>query len=176
MSVPPASRIARQHLLDALAAVVFDDEAGVGGDVGFEVGVDAPGVAGDDLDPGVVETPGERPAFDKEVNLEARQQDFVERSDDQLILTDGENAHVSRPARTAPARQGVHAKPRLYACASMTCTGSRLCSDGMVRRCGRADAFAQTRAAVRGVLVLSVIPGQVVLHAGPSTGSDSGAA
>ena len=36
----------RQHLLDAAAAVVFDDEAGAGGDVGFEVGVDPPGIAG----------------------------------------------------------------------------------------------------------------------------------
>jgi hypothetical protein len=41
-----------------------------------------------------VEATGEGPALDQEVNLEARQQDLVERPDDQFILTDGENAHV----------------------------------------------------------------------------------
>jgi hypothetical protein len=41
-----------------------------------------------------MEAAGEGPAFDKEVNLEARQQNFVERPDDQFILTDGQNAHV----------------------------------------------------------------------------------
>ena len=69
-------------LLDCAFAAVLDDEAGVGGDVGFEVGIDASGVAGYHLDPGVVETAGEGPAFDKEVDLEARQEHLVERPDD----------------------------------------------------------------------------------------------
>jgi hypothetical protein len=42
-----------------------------------------------------MEAPGEGPALDKEVDLEARQQYVVERSDDELILTDGQNPHVS---------------------------------------------------------------------------------
>jgi hypothetical protein len=68
--------------LDAALACVLDDEAGVGGDVGLEVGVDPFRIAGDHLDPAVVETAGEGPAFDKEVNLEARQEHLVERPDD----------------------------------------------------------------------------------------------
>ena len=50
-----------------------------------------------------METPGQRPAFDKEVNLEARQQYFVERSDDQFILTNGQNAHVRSRQGPGPA-------------------------------------------------------------------------
>jgi hypothetical protein len=41
-----------------------------------------------------MKTPGKGPAFDKEVDLEARQENFVERPDDQFILTNGQNAHV----------------------------------------------------------------------------------
>jgi len=79
----PAGVADRLHgLLDAALAVVLNDEAGVGGDIGFEVGVDSLGIAGNHLDPGVVEAPGEGPAFDKEVDLEARQKYFVERPDD----------------------------------------------------------------------------------------------
>ena len=87
--MPPASRIADDDLLDAAPAVVFDDEAGARGDVGFEVGVDAPRVAGGDLDPGVVEAAGERPAFDEEVDLEAWEQDGIQRADEQFVLADG---------------------------------------------------------------------------------------
>jgi hypothetical protein len=36
-----------------------------------------------------VETAGERPLFDDELDLEAGQQDLVEHPDDQFILTDG---------------------------------------------------------------------------------------
>ena len=61
----------------------------LGAEVGLEVGVGAPGVAGDDRDAGVVEAPRERPAFDDELDLEAGQQDFVEHPDDQFVLTDG---------------------------------------------------------------------------------------
>src|SRR6185369_16249704 len=62
-----------EDFLDAAFAGIFDEETRGGRDVGFEVGVDAPWIAGGDLDPGVVKTPGEGPALDKEVDLEARQ-------------------------------------------------------------------------------------------------------
>jgi hypothetical protein len=81
----------------------LDDETGVGGDVGFEVGVDPLGIAGNHLDPGVVETPGEGPAFDKKVDLEARQEHLVERSDDEFILTNGQNAQISSRQDADPA-------------------------------------------------------------------------
>ena len=55
--------------------------------------------------PGVVETPGERPAFDEEVDLEAGQQHVVERADDEFVLTDGNDAHV-RPILTRADRLG----------------------------------------------------------------------
>ena len=113
MSVPPASRMASSDFLDAAFAGIFDEEAGGGGDVGLEVGVDAPRIAGRDLDPGVVKTPGEGPAFDKEVNLEARQQYFVERPDDQFILTNGQNAQIrSRQGRGPALRRHPKAEAR----------------------------------------------------------------
>ena len=80
--------------MSAPPAVVLDDEAGARGDVGLEVGVDPPRVAGARLDPGVVQTTGEGPAFDKELDLEAWQKDRVERSDDELVLADGNDPHV----------------------------------------------------------------------------------
>ena len=54
MSVPPASRIAEMTFLDAAPGVVFDDEAGAGGDVGLEVGIYPARVARGDLDSCVV--------------------------------------------------------------------------------------------------------------------------
>ena len=50
------------------------------------------------VDAGVVQTPGERPAFDKEVDLEARQQHVVERPDDELVLADGKTRMSEIPA------------------------------------------------------------------------------
>ena len=47
------------------------------------------GIAGVTVHAGVVETPGERPAFDDELDLEAGQQDLVEHPDDQFVLADG---------------------------------------------------------------------------------------
>ena len=44
-----------ENLLEALAAVVFDDDAGAGREVGFDVGIGAPQVAGGDVQPAVVE-------------------------------------------------------------------------------------------------------------------------
>ena len=64
-------------------------------DVFFEVGVDSSGIGGEHLDPRVVEAPRERLALHQEFDLEAREQDLVERANDQLILTNGQNAHVS---------------------------------------------------------------------------------
>src|SRR4051794_20136038 len=69
-----------QRLLDAAFAAALDDETGAGGDIELEVGIDAPRIACRHLDPRVVETAGERTALDKEIDIEARQQDVVERS------------------------------------------------------------------------------------------------
>ncbi len=82
-----------EDLLQAAAAVVFDDDAGAGAEVGLDEGVGAPRIAGGGLDAGVVETPRQRAALDDEFDLEAGQQDFVEHPDDQLVLTDGETPH-----------------------------------------------------------------------------------
>ena len=46
---------------------------------------------------------GEGPAFDKEVNLEARQEHLVERPDDQFILTNGQNAQINSRQDVDPA-------------------------------------------------------------------------
>jgi len=79
---PPRVADGVEYFFDGPFAGIFDEEAGGRGDVGFQVCVDAPRIAGRDLDAVVVETPGEGSAFDKEVHLEARQQYFVERPDD----------------------------------------------------------------------------------------------
>ena len=78
-----------EDLLEAAPAVVFDDDAGAGAEVGFEEGVGAARIAGRDVHAGVVEAAGERPVLDDELDLEAGQQDLVEHPDDQLVLTDG---------------------------------------------------------------------------------------
>ena len=54
----------RDHALQAAAAVVFDDDAGVGAQVGAEVGIDAFGVGHRDRHPVVDETPSQRAIFD----------------------------------------------------------------------------------------------------------------
>ena len=91
-----APRIANraEDFLERAPAVVLDDETGAWGDVRLQVGIDAPRVAGARVDPGVVQTTGEGPAFDKELDLEAWQKDRVKRSDDELVLADGNDPHV----------------------------------------------------------------------------------
>ena len=91
-----AARIANraQHFLERASAVVLDDETGARRDVRLQVGVNPPRVAGARFDPGVVQTTGKGPAFDKELDLEAWQKDRVERSDDELVLADGYDPHV----------------------------------------------------------------------------------
>ena len=85
-----AARVAHglQHALQAPAAVVFDDDAGAGTDVGLEIGVRAPGVTYGYRHAGDGEAARERPILDDELDLEARQQDLVEHPDDQFVLTD----------------------------------------------------------------------------------------
>jgi len=92
-----ASRIpdGLENLLEAAAAIVFDHDARPRRQVGFEVGVGAPKVSGDDLHAPVVQTPGNRFALDEEFNLETGQQDLVEHPDGQLGLADGETPHGS---------------------------------------------------------------------------------
>ena len=76
-----------------MPAVVFDDDAGAGREVGLEIGVGAAGVAGGDVQPAVVQPARERLAFDQELDFEAGQQDLVEHPDGQLRLADGETPH-----------------------------------------------------------------------------------
>src|SRR5262249_34193589 len=90
-----AARIAHRvdDLLGAPLAVVLDDDAGRGAEVGLQPGVGAARVADGDRHAGVVQAPGEGPLFDDELDLEAGQQDLVEHPDDQLVLTDGQTPH-----------------------------------------------------------------------------------
>src|SRR5438105_11280404 len=50
-----------------------------------------------------MEPSGEGTTFDQKVDFEARQQHVVERANDQLILTDGQNAHVRSRQGFGPA-------------------------------------------------------------------------
>ena len=61
-----------EHFLDAASSVVLDDEAGIRGDVGFQICIDAPGISAEDSDFGVVEAAGEGAALDEELDLETR--------------------------------------------------------------------------------------------------------
>ena len=90
-----AARIADgfEHLAEAAAPVVFDDDAGAGREIGFEVGVGAARVGRGDVHARFVEAAGEGLALDEELDLEAGQQDFVQHPDDQLGLTDGQAPH-----------------------------------------------------------------------------------
>src|SRR5262249_16054005 len=82
-----------EDFLQAPPAVVLDDDAGAGTDVGLEPGIGAPRVADRDRDAGLVETPRQRPGFDDELHFEAGQEDFVQHPDDQFVLTDGQTPH-----------------------------------------------------------------------------------
>ena len=100
--------------LQAAAAVVLDDDAGVGGDVGAQVGIDPSGI-GDRRRYAVVdETSSQRAALDQELDLEGTRQHPVQRPDDQLVLADGQRAHNRRlyeADRRAPrARLRRHAR------------------------------------------------------------------
>src|SRR5882757_1207056 len=65
-----------QHLPEAAARVVFDDDAGAGREIGFEIRIGPPRIAERHRHPGVVETPEQGPAVDDELDFEAGQQDF----------------------------------------------------------------------------------------------------
>ena len=81
--------------LEAVAAVVFDDDAGAGREVGLDVGVGAARVARRDVQPAVVEPLGQRLALDQELDFEVGQQDLVEHPDGQLGLADRQAPHAS---------------------------------------------------------------------------------
>ncbi len=93
-----------QNLLETLAAVVFDDDAGAGGEVGLDVGIGPTEIACRDAQPALVKTAGQRLALDEEPYFEAGQQDLVEHPDGQFSLADGETPHVrlAVPTRVNP--------------------------------------------------------------------------
>jgi hypothetical protein len=80
-------------LLQAAAAVALEDDAGVGSDVGAEVGVDAFRVADGRRDSIIGESSSEGPALDKELDFESRRQHPMQQSDDQLVLANCQRAH-----------------------------------------------------------------------------------
>jgi hypothetical protein len=53
------------------AAVVFDDDAGAGAEIGLEEGVSAAGIAREDVRAGLMETARERAILDDELDFEA---------------------------------------------------------------------------------------------------------
>ncbi len=91
-----AARIANglDHLVQVLPAGVFDDDAGLGGDVGLQVGVRALHVAGRHGQAGSLELARERAALDQELHLDAGGQDLVEHPDHQFVLANGQTPHM----------------------------------------------------------------------------------
>ncbi len=74
-------------------AVVLDDDAGVRGQVGAQVGVDPSGIGDRGGHTVVDQTPGQRAALDEELDLEDARQHPVQGPNEQLVLTDGERTH-----------------------------------------------------------------------------------
>ena len=127
--MPPASRIAVDDFAQAAAAVVFDDDAGGRRRVGLEVGVGAPGIAGRDVQAGVVEPPRERPALDEELDLEAGQQDRVEHPASTSSFWQTARHLIERGVRERPYGQPplyTGPTPRVYASASPSRSRARV--------------------------------------------------
>src|SRR5262245_49284954 len=74
-------------------AVVLDNRARAGAEIGLDPGLRPAGVADRDRDVVFLEAPRQGPLLDDELDLEAGQQDFVEHPDDQFVLTDGQTPH-----------------------------------------------------------------------------------
>src|SRR5262245_9189638 len=83
----------RDDALQSLLARVFDNDAGARCEVRANVGVDAADVRDRCRHPVLNETPGEGPAFDKELNVERPRKNAMQGPDDQLVLTDGQRTH-----------------------------------------------------------------------------------
>ena len=86
----------RDDPLQAALAGVFDDDAGVGREVGAQIGIDPLGVRHRRGHAVVDETTGERAAFDEELDVEGTRENAVQGPNDQLVLTDGQRAHSQR--------------------------------------------------------------------------------
>ncbi len=95
-----------QDLAKRPAAVVLDDDAGAGREVGAHVGIDTFRVAMTDAETGIVEPPGERRAFDEHIELAAGGQDGIEQPDHQLRVADREAPHSG--CDLAPRLGGFH--------------------------------------------------------------------
>ncbi len=80
----------------AAPAVVLDDDAGVGREIGAQIGIDPLGIGDGGRNAVVDETPGQRTALDEKLDVEGAREDAMKRPDDQLVLTDGQRAHNRR--------------------------------------------------------------------------------
>ena len=78
-----------ENFLRVAPAVVFDDDARTGPEVGFDPRFGASGIAGEHRDPGLVEPSRGGFVLDDELDFETGEQDFVQHPDHQLVLTHG---------------------------------------------------------------------------------------
>ena len=98
--------------LQPALAVVFDDDAGVGREVGAEVGIDPLGIGDGRRHAVVDETPSQRAAFDQELDVEGAREHPVQGPDDQLVLTDGQRAHNPSIIQEAECTEGTASTER----------------------------------------------------------------
>ena len=84
-----------QHPAHSAPAVVVDDDARRGIDVGVDVGGEAAGIGPDGGNAGVAQASGERAILDYERDVEGRRQCLVEGLDDQIVLADHHALHES---------------------------------------------------------------------------------
>ncbi len=120
----------RDDALQAAPAVVLDDDAGVGREVGAQVGVDATRIGDGGRHAVIDETPSERAAFDQELDVEGPRQNAMQGPDDQLVLTDGQRTHnrtlyESRAAVAPRATLRAHATSGHVLAARVCCRGAR---------------------------------------------------
>ncbi len=101
MSVPPASRMAARAFRTLRRPLFWTMKQVLGERSALRYVSMPAGIAGGDVDPGVVETARERSAFDQKVYVEARDQHIVQGADQELILADRENSHYRHPSRCA---------------------------------------------------------------------------
>jgi hypothetical protein len=82
------------HLGQMTDSSVFDDDAGLRGDIGLDVGISPSDIPGGDGQARDLELSRQGAAFDEKIDLDAWGQDLIEHPDHQLILANRQTPHV----------------------------------------------------------------------------------
>ena len=86
MSIEESAPALEGSAFQTALAGVLDDDAGVGAQIGADVGVHALGIGDRGRDPVLDQAPRERAALDQELDIERALQHAVQGPDDKLVL------------------------------------------------------------------------------------------